>query len=316
MIKISNKIAIFLIFMLCFSFSSNGKVNDFFGKKKQSFAQKQKEQPLKRKDTNLRDVQVKFNNSSANDNTMRFKWSSQKTFKVKMRLRIKTLIVLPEDEVIKAYTIGDNKSFKVSSISADFKNMVDVQSFYAGVDTNLTIIGRTGRIYNFYLRSYGVQSKMLPDFTIYVDAPSLSPQKSAQFLSDVGRDGARLSRRDKIIRKITAENDYLRNLEEGEEIFIDYKMYGDKEIAPYSAYDDGKWTYFDFRGQGIVESGRMPVIYKVIDGFDAIVNTRFEGGFIIAESINQGWTLKNGQKTVCVKTKNKKKFNSRFDKRR
>jgi type IV secretory pathway VirB9-like protein len=79
-------------------------------------------------------------------------------------------------------------------------------------------------------------------------------------------------------------------------------MFGDKEIAPFGVYDDGKWTYFDFRKHFI--SNRLPVAYKVIDKYDSIVNVRVENGFLIAESLSpEGWTLKNGKKTICIRPK-------------
>jgi len=80
-------------------------------------------------------------------------------------------------------------------------------------------------------------------------------------------------------------------------------MAGEEEIAPYAVYDDGNWTYFDFRDQGFAND-RLPVIYKVVDGFDSIINSRVENGFLVAESISkEGWTLKNGHKVVCVRPK-------------
>jgi type IV secretory pathway VirB9-like protein len=261
----------------------------------------------------LRDVQEAFSKSSPKENIVRFSWQSSEIFKIKTRLRTKTLILLPEDEEIKAYTIGDTKSFKVSLMGKELPNMLDIQSFYAGVDTSLTIIGKEGRVYSFYIRSYAVKSEFVPDLVVYVDAPPLNPEKSMQFSSELNKEGKSLTKRDLLIKEIIQDNDYLETLADSQEIFLDFKMYGDKEIAPYSVYDDGKWTYFDFRGQGIVESGRLPVLYKVVDKYDAIVNTRYKDGLMIAESINPNWTLKSGDKSVCVKAKSMRKFNKRFD---
>ena len=309
-------IKVTFLLLAIFPFPLNaGVVGDMFKKPKETIGYSANEDKglKRRRAVDLRDVQDAFNNSSPEDNITRFSWKASEVFKVKLRLRMKTLIRLPDDEEIKAYTIGDNKSFKVTPIGEGFKNMLDIQSFYAGVDTNLTIIGKRGRIYNFYLRSYPVKSKYTPDFTIYVDAPPLDPDKSVQFMASRNIDGKKLSKREKLIQEITDNNDYLKSLPDTEVIYLDYKMYGEKDIAPYSVYDDGKWTYFDFRGQGIVESGRLPVIYKVVDGFDSIVNTRYKDGIMVAESLNFGWTIKSGNETVCVRGKSKKKFNKRFD---
>lgn len=44
------------------------------------------------------------------------------------------------------------------------------------------------------------------------------------------------------------------------------------------------------------------MVYKVVDGYDTITNFRMEKGFLIAESLSpEGWTLRNGKQTVCIK---------------
>jgi ComB9 competence protein len=309
-----NIIALLTLFTVA---ANAGVVSDLFkgDSKASKFSLNKKHSVKLKKPTNLRHTQKAFKNSKLTANTANFEWAANKTFKIKTRLGTKTLVILPKDEEVKVFTLGDSKSFKVEPVGDQFNNILDIQSFVAGADTSLTVIGKTGRIYSFYIKSYTIKSKTLPHFMVYLKASPLYPEKGIQYVDGRNEGGNKLSKREKFIEQIKEDNDYLRALPDGEEIFIDYKMYGDKEIAPYASYDDGKWTYFDFRGQGVVESGRMPVVYRVIDGFDSIVNTRFEGGFIIAESINMKWTLKNGHKTVCIRAKSKKKFHKRFDRR-
>ncbi|MBT4989372.1 MAG: TrbG/VirB9 family P-type conjugative transfer protein [Rickettsiales bacterium] len=265
-----------------------------------------------RRDVDLRSFQHAFVKSESTDNVTDFNWLPNETFKVNMRLHIKTLIYLPNDEKITAYTLGDNNGFKVMPIQG-LSNMISVQSLYAGTDTNLAIIGKTGRIYNFYLRSYAVESKILPDFTIYVKAPSIG--KSYQYDYKMNVDGSKKSKQDLVLAKLIDSNDYLKTLSDPKEVNLSYKLYGEKDISPFAVYDDGNWTFFDFTSEGFV-SGRLPVIYKVVDGFDVVVNTRIENGFIIAESLSpEGWTLKNGEKIVCVRPKKdlKKLYGRRKD---
>ena len=94
--------------------------------------------------------------------------------------------------------------------------------------------------------------------------------------------------------------DYLKTLPPTETINADYRIVGDLDIAPRGVFDDGEWTYFDFRKAPT--SDRTPVVMKVVDGYDSLVNTRWENGFLVAETTSsEGWTLKNGHKYVCVK---------------
>ena len=311
-----SKIVKVSIILIMFSNVSYAKIlGDVFDKEKETleYSPSSDSNIGRKRSVDLRDVQEAFTKSSPEDNIVRHQWRSSEIFKIKTRLRTKTLILLPEDEKITAYTIGDTKSFKINLMGKKLPNMLDIQSFYAGVDTSLTIIGKEGRVYSFYVRSYAVKSEFVPDLVVYVDAPPLDPEKSTQFSGETNLEGKRLSKRDLLIKEIIQDNDYLQTLPDTRNMFLDFKMHGDKEIAPYSVYDDGKWTYFDFRGQGIVESGRLPVLYKVIDNYDSIVNTRYKDGIMIAESINFGWTLKSGDKTVCVRAKSFRKFNKRFE---
>ena len=78
---------------------------------------------------------------------------------------------------------------------------------------------------------------------------------------------------------------------------------GDREIAPEYVYTDGVWTYFHYSKRAA--SMDQPVIYRIVDGVETRVNTKTAGRFgevIIAEAIGE-FTLRNGQKTVCVKRK-------------
>jgi len=264
----------------------------------------QSDQDIVRKDYDLRSIQEAFNKSKLTDNVVSFTYSSNKIYKVKLRLHMNTLVYLPEGEEILAYTLGDDFSFKIKNFGEKIPNLLSVRSDYSGVDTNLSVISKSGKSYSFYLRSYPVKAKVLPDFKLYVKFPK---NKSFQFVNDkkLKQKPSSRTKKEKEKLKILAEikqgNDYLRHLEDPQEINIEYTMRGSKDIAPYAVYDDRRWTYFDFRKNFV--SDRLPVIYKVIDGYDTIVNTRMENGFLIAESLSmEGWTLRNGKKYVCVKS--------------
>jgi len=275
------------------------------------------DQPMNRKDYDLRATQEAFNTSKATDNVVEFIYSPRKIYKVKLRLHMNTLVYLPEGEEILAYTLGDDYSFEVNTFGDKVPNLISVRSDYSGLDTNLSIITKSNKSYSFYLRAYPVKAKQLSDFVVRV---KFNEKKSFQFVGDIFTEDTSVKtlgilkrvkkttkktkkrKRETLIAEIKQGNDYLKNIQDPNQINIDYKMYGDKNIAPYAVYDDGQWTYFDFRKNFV--SDRLPVVYKVVDKYDSVVNTRIESGFLIAESLSvEGWTLKNGSKTLCVKPK-------------
>ena len=146
--------------------------------------------------------------------------------------------------------------------------------------TNLIIKTDIGSIYNFYLNS---TSKEAPNFTVYVT-----------------KGGA--IKKEFILKNLQENNSYIKKVKNLNKLNVLYSIKGDEEIAPIFVYDDGKWTYFDF-GKNFV-SDRLPNVYKVIDKYDSVINTRTEGSLVIATSLGvEGWTLKNGDKTVCIRPK-------------
>jgi type IV secretory pathway VirB9-like protein len=74
----------------------------------------------------------------------------------------------------------------------------------------------------------------------------------------------------------------------------------DAEIAPMRVFHDGIWTYFDFGEKA--DLVRRPVVYRVVDGVDSMVNTRtagVKGNVLVAEAVGD-FTMKNGDRTLCI----------------
>jgi ComB9 competence protein len=263
-------------------------------------------------DINLKSVQESWDKFKPEDSVATFKWSKYKTFKTRLRVNMNTLIVLPEDDEISAFSLGNDESFNVLLLPKQ-KNMLNVKAFNSGIDTDLKIIGKSGRIYNFYLRCDPINTSQPPTLTVYVRTgggdtshfqyATLADKKS---LSKKAREREEDIEAGELIKNGRTlpqhKNDYLKTLADPKNANVNYKMWGDMEISPFATYDDGNWTYFDFRGG--LASDRLPVAYKVVDGYESVVNTRMENGFLIAESISpEGWTLRNGEMYVCVKAK-------------
>lgn len=311
----NKKLSILITSILLFSFEAKAELFDLIANSdpEEVNYSEESDQPLKR-DFDLRQVQQAFNKSSPKKNIRNFTYDEQSIYKVKLRLHMNTMIYLPEGEEIMAFSLGDDYAFSVQMFPDKIPNLLNVRSLYAGTDTNLSVITKSGRNYAFYLRSYPVKAKELPDFVVYVkeaetqflqftDNQEKGENRSEKAVANI-KDNDSLSKSYKkrlaLLKDLQKDNDYLKSIKDPYAINVDYEMRGDKEIAPYGVYDDGKWTYFDFRKDFV--SGRLPVVYKLIDDYDAVVNTRVENGFLIAESLSvDGWTLKNGDKSVCIK---------------
>ena len=77
---------------------------------------------------------------------------------------------------------------------------------------------------------------------------------------------------------------------------FDYAFKGDEIIAPRMVFDNGEFTYFRFS-----DTTDVPAIFSV-DGEqnEAVVNYHVEGPYIVVNSVEKQFTLRNGVSEACV----------------
>ena len=79
---------------------------------------------------------------------------------------------------------------------------------------------------------------------------------------------------------------------------FNYTVSGDQSIKPEYIFDDGKFTYMQFKD-------KQPAIFAVNDvGTESVVNSRNEGDYAIIEEIGPIFSLRLGALTVCVFNEN------------
>lgn len=224
-----------------------------------------------------------FNKDNPKGNILLYQYNQDMTYSVKLQVGVSTVINIPENEKIIFLSYGDKNSFKVLHDS-NIRNLISIQTLINNSESNLIIKTDVGSVYNFFLTSR-LEEKEKPNFTVFV-------------VKD--KDQEEMVREKILLRDLKMSNDYIKKVDSLEKLNTSYIIKGDKTIAPKFVYDDGKWTYFDF-GKKFV-SDRLPNVYKITDQFDSVVNTRTEGNLIVAQSLGiEGWTLKNGDKFVCIR---------------
>ena len=76
-----------------------------------------------------------------------------------------------------------------------------------------------------------------------------------------------------------------------------YKISGPERISPIRIFDDGEFTYFQFRDV----NADIPAFFFVdSDGKEAIINFRTVGEYIVVERVAARFTLRHGSDIVCV----------------
>lgn len=268
---------------------------------------------------NLDRVQKTFDNSNEKANTIHYNFDPDSAYKIRLREFMVTTIVLPKNEIVDGFAVGDPNVFIIKALAEiypDMGNVLHVKPKYAGADTNLVVYGESGYLYTFYLRSDTVKSTFNPNLTIFVDDPNnlvqvrVEPldglEMPSQVQAEENGDCVECARR--VMPDMQDEplsGEYLDSLPfvDPSSLNFNYALgAGDLDLAPQLIFDDGFFTYFRF-GEDLRKIKHLPVVWEVVNGVDEPVNTRIEGGTLIAETVSKKgkWTLRNGDSFLCVR---------------
>lgn len=272
-------------------------------------------------DRNMRDsvslsaIQEAFDNSDPRETVKDFPYDPGVTYKLRLREFMDTTVVLPPGEEIVAFSLADGKTFEFHPYTSasgkdsrpELRNMFRVLGKYPGADTSLTVVGRSTRIYSFYLRVDSVKSKFVPVLVARIKGAPVVLDGAGEALSHakVATEKAEAPAGNQPAKdgiEAAKDAEYLRSLDipTARDITQSYVMSGEKELAPVRVFDDGVWTYFKFSDDNLDRVKRLPTVYRVVDGVDSPVNTRIVNGTLIAETTSAAWTLRNGDSHLCV----------------
>ena len=77
---------------------------------------------------------------------------------------------------------------------------------------------------------------------------------------------------------------------------LDYTFQGKTELVPLHVFDDGTFTYFQFK-----EHQDMPAIFLVADGKnESLLNYHLSGKYVVVERTGKQFTLRSREGEVCV----------------
>lgn len=244
---------------------------------------------------------------------MRFVWRPDFVMPVRTREFMTTTIELPAWEKVDRIVLGDTMVFEATRVKP---HIIVIRPSHAGADTNMTLIGTSGNLYNFYLRSEGWNSTRITDLAVYVSAnePGLenlisAPDnpgsrdslQSGRVSGSSGKSGG--SRQE--VAMSGDMPDYLREINfDPAKLQFNMRVYAqqpsDIDIAPLRVFSDGVWTYFDYGDKA--DTARRPVIFQLVDGVETMVNTRTIGprdNIMVAEAVGD-FVLRNGNRVICV----------------
>ena len=263
---------------------------------------------------NQHSIQKSLQNSKNLKMILNIKYEQNKTYKVRTRQMLSTHFVFENDKI--AYMNGgDNVGFKITVLKSekyDFSNILKVETKIIGIDTNLFVIGESGNIYSFYIYSTDYKDPQQPKSFVFISENveavrkiEITDLEKLKFNKAVKEAKAKAKKEE---LKSTINKVDIVTIGEGinkvdiikSEIMKDFTQKGVYEdLKAEEIFRDKKWTYFKYDSRDSLI--KFPLIYRVIDGYDTPVNTRIVGNYIIAETVSNKFTLRLGNKYICVR---------------
>ncbi|WP_104712524.1 TrbG/VirB9 family P-type conjugative transfer protein [Helicobacter cetorum] len=269
------------------------------------------------------------------DNHLNILYNAGDTYRIRLRYAMTTTFIFDEDNIIYV-SLGDPTGFEVSYPNNEqyaLNNVLIIKPLLIGVDSNLTVIGSSGKVYTFYIFSTTFTSKKNPLLSVFVS----SNRKIGTI--DVGDKNKKKDQASGIKTNTLFTNDSFKKIDysskeiddgkfvkigdEVNHIYIEkskisrgyiqkpkskrtwwslwlYKrpLKPSKDIQAFEIFDDGKYTYFKFNRD--LSVFKFPYPYKVVDKYDSPINSKIVGNYIIAEDVSDKWTLRLGDEYVCV----------------
>ncbi len=223
-----------------------------------------------------------------------FTYSRYKTFNINVRESMTSTIVLPESQTIKNIVLGDENSFFIEQLE---DNIFMVFAQEVNRDTSITAISENKTIYAFYAKSIAYNSKETPDIVVRInDSFTNSSYKER---NDKSKSKKLASPKE--LNKEYLDEDFLKEVPlDPNNIDWNYKMKGDKSIAPKRVWNDGYFTYFEFD-----EKQSAVLAYKVIEQVDTPINaTTWQDNIMIVKTLGD-ITLRSGDRFVCIRPQSK-----------
>ena len=203
------------------------------------------------------------------------KYEQKSIVHINTRPRFTTLILLPAQERILDYVIGDRDQWVLEGT----QNFAYLKPAKVGIETNVNLITASGNIYSFYC----ISGDQVPDLKVFIEpsektmisalegSPRLVPATEVEEI----RQAAALQ-----VRNAQAEKDAFRSQYPTTALKSDYKFQKDKKpFKVTDIYHDDKFTYIRSTAQ------EKPTLYEVKDGEPTLINFSLNNGVYVVEHI-------------------------------
>lgn len=201
-------------------------------------------------------------------------YQPDEVYKYTGHYRYQSSIEFAEDETIQTISMGDSTAWMMNPSG----NRLFLKPIEQDATTNMTLITNK-RTYLFELHARDTDDINDPEMTFIM-----------RFIYQGENDLQNsVSGLDSVPALDIKENPGKYN--------FNYSIAGPETIAPIRIFDDGEFTYFEFRDK----NAEVPAFFWVDRrGNEALVNYRTRGDYIVVERVADRFTLRHGPDVICV----------------
>jgi type IV secretion system protein VirB9 len=181
-------------------------------------------------------------------------------------------IEFAEDESVDSISMGDTTAWQIVPAG----RRIFLKPMEENATTNMTIITKK-RMYYFELHAEEAEDINDPKmvFTVRFLYPDENQSDIRHFSSN-------------------AEPDLIND---AQKLNFKYTISGSDLISPVKIFDDGDFTYFQFKDR----NSPVPAFFMVdSEGHEEIVNYRVSGKYVVIERVVSRFTLRYGKDVLCV----------------
>lgn len=199
-------------------------------------------------------------------------------FDLKGHYGFTTIIEFAPKERIETISIGDSAAWQVTRLNRS--NMILIKPLEENAATNMNVIS-SKHIYSFNLSADKAASPEASDliFRLRFTYPDDSDAGITNF------SGASENTPADSGPELTAKN-----------LNFKYSFSGDKALQPERVFDDGKFTYFQFK-----TLDTTPAVFLVDEKRnEKLINFTTEGPYLVVERTGRQFTLRDGDTVTCI----------------
>ncbi len=203
-------------------------------------------------------------------------YSADEVYKFTGHYGFQSTIEFAADEEIQTISMGDSVAWLLEPSG----NRIFLKPLEQNATTNMTVLTNK-RSYLFELHAR--EASGISDPQLVFVLRFMYPSDSNDYISGLG--------------SIDNTVPDLDDPEERGKLNFNYTLRGKETIAPLRVFDDGEFTFFEFRNK----NADVPAFFLVDStGKEALINYRTRGDYIVVERVWGVYTLRHGSDLVCV----------------